>query len=91
MMTIYHHCNDPEEKEVWLSLWKSKINDLVTVIEDGGDRVQGIILDTDICRLCIVCVYMPCRGKGHNPAEYSAVLDEVYEIITTVHLYGVAT
>jgi endonuclease/exonuclease/phosphatase family metal-dependent hydrolase len=66
-------------------LWKSRINHLVTVIDDGGDRVQAILLETDTQRLCIVCVYMPCRGKLHHAAEYSAVLDEVYEIKRKYH------
>jgi exonuclease III len=60
-------------------IWKKDIDHLVTALEDGGDRIQCIIINANGTKLCIACTYMPCRGK-HYDTDYSAVLDEVFEI-----------
>jgi exonuclease III len=56
------------------TIWKSSLDNKVTIIEDGGDRVQATLVETERKRICIINTYMPCRGKTHGDSNYNSVM-----------------
>ena len=62
-------------------LWKKNIDHLITVLPDGGERIQCVLLKSDRPML-IVSVYMLCKGATYNFAEYSDCMDQLNEILS---------
>ena len=61
----------------WPTTWDSK----VTKQPDGDWRFAVITIKGKVQNLCIICAYMPCRGKGHSSAEYAYYLDMLWSIV----------
>jgi len=64
-------------------LWKKELDPKVTVLDDGGNRIQCLQLSNfkDNKGLVIVSVYMPCRGLSGNVTEFCDCVDQLREII----------
>ncbi|MES9884980.1 MAG: reverse transcriptase family protein [Sedimenticola sp.] len=61
-------------------LWKKDIEHLVTVIPEGGNRIQCIEVNGEEPML-LISVYLPCRGVKDNYDDFCDCLDQVNEII----------
>ncbi|MEW8547754.1 MAG: reverse transcriptase family protein, partial [Candidatus Thiodiazotropha sp.] len=68
-------------------LWKENIDHLVTILPDGGNRIQCVEV---ACQepVILVSVYMPCRGLRENSDEFAdciAQLQEIYQKYSHSH------
>lgn len=61
-------------------LWKKSIDNNITLLPDGSERVICLELNTDPTPCCLINGYLPCRGSYSND-DYKATLDEIEEII----------
>ena len=43
-------------------IWKKNIDQMVSPVSDGNDRVQGLVINSAVGDVCILNAYMPCRG-----------------------------
>ncbi|MEW8548319.1 MAG: endonuclease/exonuclease/phosphatase family protein, partial [Candidatus Thiodiazotropha sp.] len=62
-------------------LWNKEIDSMVTVVPDGGVRIQALLVQTKVGDICLINTYMPCRGKTNSDVDYSDNLDQISEII----------
>lgn len=60
-------------------LWKKDIDHLVTVLPDGGSRIQYVLIRTQK-PILLISVYMPCKGISDNHEAFSECLDQLNEI-----------
>ena len=56
---------------------------MVSPLLDGGNRIQGLLVHTSCGELCIINVYMPCRGSRDSEDNYKDILMQVREIMNT--------
>ena len=61
-------------------MWKKELDHAITILPDGGPRVQCIQVATDTGLVSIINTYMPSEGTHDQTADYHSVLDEVNEI-----------
>jgi endonuclease/exonuclease/phosphatase family metal-dependent hydrolase len=59
-------------------LWNKTLDESIEVLNEGGCRVQAIILHDTVL---IITVYLPTRGPKENDTKYEEVLDQVSDII----------
>ena len=62
-------------------IWKKDIDSMVSLVSDGGDRIQGLMIHTLYGDLCIINAYMPCRGSKDAEDSYRDVLSQITEIM----------
>ena len=62
-------------------LWKKDIDHLVTVLPDGGCRIQCVAVRAER-PLLLISIYMPCKGASDNYEAFSECLDQLNEIVT---------
>ena len=62
-------------------IWKKDIDSMVSLVSDGGDRIQGLMIHTSYGDLCIINAYMPCRGSKDAEDSYRDVLSQITEIM----------
>ena len=64
-------------------IWNSTINHLITTYPDGSSHIIIICLELPTEKdLCIINVYMPCRGSAQREHNFRESLDELYELHT---------
>ena len=63
-------------------LWNNSLDSQITVLPDGGNRVQCVELKTKHKPLLLISVYLPCRGKSTTSDEFKDCVDQLHEIIT---------
>ena len=73
----------PRGRGVVATIWKKDIDSMVSPLLDGGNRIQGLLVHTSCGELCIINVYMPCRGSRDSEDNYKDVLMQVREIMNT--------
>ena len=61
-------------------LWKKEFDQYIVPIEDGNERICGILVNVD-SPLCILGVYMPTTGSKANDSLYEACTDQIREIM----------
>ncbi|CAC5377552.1 E3.1.11.2 [Mytilus coruscus] len=61
-------------------LWKKEMDDKISVMVDGSNRIQVIQMETDNTPLCLINVYMPSDNKDMDN-EYKDTLAQMTEII----------
>ena len=67
-------------------LWKKDIDGLVKELPDGNERIICLEVTTTSDKFCLICAYMPCRGRGTNSeADFHETLDTLHEIYTKYH------
>lgn len=66
-------------------LWKSKIDHLITPVNDGSERLAVIIIHAHPRNVLIINAYMPTAGGPSSTEEFRDVLCEVGEIINNYH------
>ena len=67
-------------------IWNKSINHIVTMHPDGSSHI--IVLTVKLPKekdLCIVNVYMPCRGSSTREDQFMESLDELHEIHNKFH------
>ena len=62
-------------------LWRKSLNHLVTVLEDGSERIQCVRVKTAEGPILIISVYMPSKGRGDNISEFQDCIYQLQEII----------
>ncbi len=60
--------------------WKKSLDNNITTMPDGSDRVICLELNTGTASFCLINGYLPCRGSYTNEC-YKDILDEIQEII----------
>ncbi|CAC5419283.1 E3.1.11.2 [Mytilus coruscus] len=63
-------------------LWKKEMDDKISVMVDGSNRIQVIQMETDNTPLFLINVYMPSDNKDMDN-EYKDTLAQMTEIIKT--------
>ena len=66
-------------------LWRKKIDDKVKLLPDGSSRIICLELKVNCKKICIINLYMPCRGRPEAEADFQDSLDEINEIIEKYH------
>ncbi|CAC5424239.1 unnamed protein product [Mytilus coruscus] len=61
-------------------LWKKEMDDKISVMVDGSNRIQVIQMETDNTPLCLINVYMPSDNKDMDN-EYKDTPAQMTEII----------
>ena len=61
-------------------LWKKNIYHLVSVVPDGGNRIQCITIRAEK-PILLVSIYMPCKGVTDNHEAFADCLDQLSEIL----------
>ena len=61
-------------------LWKRNIDRLVSVVPDGGNRIQCISIRAEK-PILLVSIYMPCKGVSDNHEAFADCLDQLSEIL----------
>ena len=61
-------------------LWKKDIDHLISVIPDGGNRLQSVTVKADQ-PILVISAYMPCKGTTDNYDSFVECLDQLREII----------
>lgn len=61
-------------------LWKKNIDHLVSVLPDGGNRIQCVTIRAEKL-LLLVSIYMPCKGVTDNHEAFADCLDQLNEIL----------
>ncbi|CAC5387057.1 unnamed protein product [Mytilus coruscus] len=64
-------------------LWKKEMDDKISVMVDGSNRIQVIQMETDNTPLCLINVYMPSDNKDMDN-EYKDTLAQMTEIIKKI-------
>ena len=54
---------------------------LITVLEDGSERIPCISVKSSGQPILIISVYMPSRGKDDNVTEYQECVQQIQEIL----------
>jgi len=63
-------------------LWKKTLDHSIEKLSDGSNRILAVSLSTESGKICIISVYMPCKGKKDSSLLQQSTLDEVAEIIS---------
>ena len=67
-------------------LWQKKLDHLVTVKEEGNERIQCVEISTSPKPILLVSVYMPCRGQNaDNVLEF---IDCTEQLNSIYQMYG---
>ena len=62
-------------------MWKKSLDSMIRELPDGNERILCIEMDANPIKLCIICVYLPCRGRGVDCEDlYHEALDCIREI-----------
>ncbi len=61
--------------------WRKDLNNIIKSLDDGDHRITAITVNTKDEKICIINVYMPCRGYTNSAQEYEDVLAQVAEIM----------
>ena len=62
-------------------LWSKSLNNRITPLPDGSDRVIAVEIDVKPRKICLINVYLPTRGSADCDIAFQATLDEVHEIM----------
>ena len=62
-------------------IWRKDIDSMVSVVMDGGDRLQGLLIHTSGGDLCIINTYMHCRGSRDAEDNVRDYLMHITEIM----------
>ena len=62
-------------------LWRKSLDHLVTVLEDGSERIQCVRVKTAEGPILIISVYIPSKGRGGNISEFQDCIYQLQEII----------
>ena len=62
-------------------IWKKNIDQMVSPVSDGNNRVQGLVINSAVGEVCILNVYMQCRGSRDAEDNYRDVLAQIAEIM----------
>ena len=52
---------------------------MVEVVHDGNDRILLLLLRVEGCSICMINVYMPCRGLRNSDSDFRDTLDQIQE------------
>ena len=63
-------------------LWNKSLDNVITTLPDGGNRIQCVELKTKEKPFIFISVYMPCKGKNSNIDDFRDCVDQLDEIIT---------
>ena len=64
-------------------MWKKSLDDKVKILPDGDERIICIELEEPQSMLCLICVYLPCRGRASSgELDFQESLDIIREIYT---------
>jgi len=66
-------------------LWRSDLSAQVQVFHTKSTRVCAVRLITDICRLLLICVYMPYVSMSEDFADQLAMIDSVIQNNSDCH------
>ena len=61
--------------------WKRSISSQVLTIPDGNKIILPIIIKSSPKDICLVNIYLPCRGGGNHEQDYDAALDSLHAIL----------
>ena len=67
---------------VMLALWSPSKDSCIEKIEDGGHRINAIVIKASLKPLCVVNVFMPSRGYTEADTRYLEILDQLHKILT---------
>ena len=62
------------------SFWNNDIDHCISILPDGGDRVQAIKIQLEKGSMVLINTYLPTSGT-HADVSYNDILDEVNEIL----------
>ena len=61
-------------------LWKKDIDQIVTELPDGGNRIQCVSIRAQK-PILLISTYMPCKGVNDNYEAFLDCLDQLNEIL----------
>ena len=75
------HMQPPRGHARTAILWNKSLNNCITPLLDGSDRVAAVEIDVKLRKICLINVYLPTRGSADCDIAFQATLDEVHEIM----------
>ena len=67
-----------------------ELDSLVEIVHDGDSRMLVMLLRAQECSICMINVYMPCRGLSNSESDFRDTFDQVQEVINKYcHAYSV--
>ena len=63
-------------------MWSRELDSLVEIVHDGDSRMLVMLLRAQECSICMINVYMPCRGLSNSESDFRDTLDQVQEVIS---------
>ena len=71
-------------------MWTRELDSLVEIVHDCDSRMLLMLLRAQECSICMINVYMPCRGLSNSESDFRDTLDQVQEVINRYcHAYTV--
>ena len=61
-------------------MWNDGLAQHVEQLTDGSDRIAAVKIHTSNGYIIVINTYMPTEGT-HIEADYSSLLDEVFEVV----------
>ena len=71
-------------------LWTKDLDSVIEVVHDGDSRMIVLLLHVQDCPVCMINVYMPCRGLNNSESDFRDTLDQIQEVINKYcHAYRI--
>lgn len=62
-------------------MWRKSIDNRITKLPDGNEKIICIEIIYSTAKLCLVCAYLPCRGRStESETQFCDALDAIREI-----------